>query len=81
VTRDQGPVTQLIIHRAGASEADACIYPPVTGAPHRVPCDDGTELAVLIAGDGPPLVLAHGSLVSSASWALMWRPLLEAGIA
>ena len=72
-------MTQLVIHRTGASRADAPLSPPVTGTPHRIRSYDGTELAALVAGDGPPLVLAHGSLVSSASWALMWRPLLDAG--
>jgi alpha/beta hydrolase fold len=72
-------MTQLVIHRTGDSRTDATLYPPVTGTAHRIPSHDGTELACLVAGDGPPLVLAHGSLVSSASWALMWRPLLDAG--
>jgi pimeloyl-ACP methyl ester carboxylesterase len=72
-------MTQLAIHRTDHSHADASLYPPVTGTAQRVRSYDGTELAVLVAGDGPSLVLAHGSLVSSASWALMWRPLLDAG--
>ena len=72
-------MTQLVLHRTGDSRTDAPLYPSVTGAPHRIRSYDGAGLAALVAGDGPPLVLAHGSLVSSASWALMWRPLLDAG--
>jgi pimeloyl-ACP methyl ester carboxylesterase len=72
-------MTRVVIRRTGDSRADASLYPPITGTPHGVRSYDGTELAVLVAGDGPPLVLAHGSLVSSSSWALMWRPLVDAG--
>jgi hypothetical protein len=72
-------MTRLVIHRTDHSHADASLYPPVMGTAQRVRSYDGTELAVLVAGDGPSLVFAYGSLVSSVSWALMWRPLLDAG--
>lgn len=53
--------------------------PPLTGTGHRVRSYDGTDLSAVVAGDGMPLVLAHGALVSSAAWAPVWRALLPAG--
>lgn len=40
---------------------------------------DGTVLRAVAAGDGPPVVLAHGYGVSLLEWNLLWQDLLAAG--
>jgi pimeloyl-ACP methyl ester carboxylesterase len=41
----------------------------------RVVSADGTEIAVAITGDGPPLVVCHGSLATARDWQLVARAL------
>lgn len=40
---------------------------------------DGTRLHVVVAGDGPTVVLAHGFAVTSVEWSIVWDRLLAAG--
>lgn len=43
---------------------------------HRAVSDDGTEIAGRVYGEGPPLVLVHGSMDDGADWSAV-RPLLS----
>ena len=40
---------------------------------------DGTVLRVLVAGEGPTVVLAHGVALASSEWNLVWDGLIERG--
>ncbi|MEW2382789.1 alpha/beta fold hydrolase [Micromonospora sp. NPDC047707] len=44
-----------------------------------VPRPDGTVLRAIVAGDGPPVVLAHGYGVSLLEWNVVWDSLLARG--
>lgn len=59
--------------------ATPILLEPPPGQSHRVPTPDGAELHVVVAGDGPALVLAHGALMSIEVWAPLWPLLLDAG--
>jgi pimeloyl-ACP methyl ester carboxylesterase len=41
----------------------------------RVVSADGTEIAVTVTGDGPPLVVCHGSMATARDWHLVARRL------
>jgi pimeloyl-ACP methyl ester carboxylesterase len=41
----------------------------------RLTSADGTEIAVTITGDGPPLVVCHGSMATARDWQLVARVL------
>jgi pimeloyl-ACP methyl ester carboxylesterase len=45
------------------------------GHRHAVTSADGTEIGLLTAGDGPPLLLVHGGMGCIESWAPRWEPL------
>jgi pimeloyl-ACP methyl ester carboxylesterase len=45
----------------------------------RVVSDDGTEIGYWVSGEGPPLVLVHGSLGDHTRWDVL-RPYLEAQV-
>jgi pimeloyl-ACP methyl ester carboxylesterase len=45
------------------------------GHRHAVTSADGTEIGLLTAGDGPPLLLVHGGMGCIESWASLWEPL------
>jgi pimeloyl-ACP methyl ester carboxylesterase len=47
----------------------------VDGHRHAVTSADGTEIGLLTAGDGPPLLLVHGGMGCIESWAPLWAPL------
>jgi pimeloyl-ACP methyl ester carboxylesterase len=47
----------------------------VDGHRHTVTSADGTEIGVLTAGDGPPLLLVHGGMGCIEGWASLWAPL------
>jgi pimeloyl-ACP methyl ester carboxylesterase len=47
----------------------------VDGHRHAVTSADGTEIGLLTAGDGPPLLLVHGGMGCIESWAPLWEPL------
>jgi len=40
----------------------------VDGHRHAVTSADGTEIGLLTAGDGPPLLLVHGGIGCIESW-------------
>ncbi|MHB1067825.1 MAG: alpha/beta fold hydrolase [Candidatus Nanopelagicales bacterium] len=40
---------------------------------------DGTRIAVVVAGDGPTVVLAHGFAVTMVEWNVVWERLLARG--
>lgn len=45
------------------------------GRRHTVTSADGTEIGLLTAGDGPPLLLVHGGMGRIERWAPVWKPL------
>lgn len=45
------------------------------GTPGSVRSADGTRIGFITAGEGPPLLIVHGGMCSSARWAPLW-PLL-----
>lgn len=45
------------------------------GYRHSVTSADGTEIGLLTAGDGPPLLLVHGGMGCIASWRPAWPAL------
>ncbi|HEX5302975.1 MAG TPA: alpha/beta hydrolase [Streptosporangiaceae bacterium] len=45
------------------------------GYRHAVTSADGTEIGLLTAGDGPPLLLVHGGMGRIERWAPLWQPL------
>lgn len=45
------------------------------GQRHAVTSADGTEIGLLTAGDGPPLLLVHGGMGRIERWAPLWQPL------
>ena len=45
------------------------------GHRHAVTSADGTEIGLLTAGDGPPLLLVHGGMGCIESWQPLWEPL------
>lgn len=45
------------------------------GHRHAVTSADGTEIGLLTAGDGPPLLLVHGGMGCIESWPALWEPL------
>ena len=45
------------------------------GHRHAVTSADGTEIGLLTAGDGPPLLLVHGGMGCIESWAPLWPAL------
>ncbi len=45
------------------------------GYRHAVTSADGTEIGLLTAGDGPPLLLVHGGMSRLESWEPLWEPL------
>jgi pimeloyl-ACP methyl ester carboxylesterase len=45
------------------------------GHRHAVTSADGTEIGLLTAGDGPPLLLVHGGMGCIESWQPLWKPL------
>jgi pimeloyl-ACP methyl ester carboxylesterase len=47
----------------------------VDGHRHAVTSADGTEIGLLTAGDGRPLLLVHGGMGCIESWAPLWEPL------
>jgi pimeloyl-ACP methyl ester carboxylesterase len=47
----------------------------VDGHRHAVTSADGTEIGLLTAGDGPPLLLVHGGMGRIERWAPLWEPL------
>jgi pimeloyl-ACP methyl ester carboxylesterase len=47
----------------------------VDGHRHAVTSADGTEIGLLTAGDGPPLLLVHGGMGCIQSWEPLWKPL------
>jgi pimeloyl-ACP methyl ester carboxylesterase len=47
----------------------------VDGHRHAVTSADGTEIGLLTAGDGPPLLLVHGGIGRIERWAPLWQPL------
>jgi pimeloyl-ACP methyl ester carboxylesterase len=47
----------------------------VDGHRHAVTSADGTEIGLLTAGDGPPLLLVHGGMGCIESWASIWAAL------
>jgi len=47
----------------------------VDGCRHSVTSADGTEIGLLTAGDGPPLLLVHGGMGCIASWRPAWPAL------
>jgi pimeloyl-ACP methyl ester carboxylesterase len=47
----------------------------VDGHRHAVTSTDGTEIGLLTAGDGPPLLLVHGGMGCIESWASIWDEL------
>jgi len=49
----------------------------VDGHRHAVTSADGTEIGLLTAGDGPPLLLVHGGMGCIASWQPIWGALTE----
>ena len=40
----------------------------MTDAPRHVPSRDGTPIAVFSSGDGPPLILVHGTTADHTTW-------------
>lgn len=42
------------------------------GHRHSVTSTDGTEIGLLTAGDGPPLLLVHGGMGQIESWQPLW---------
>jgi pimeloyl-ACP methyl ester carboxylesterase len=42
------------------------------GYRHSVTSADGTQIGLLTAGDGPPLLLVHGGMGCIASWPFLW---------
>jgi len=47
----------------------------VDGHRHSVTSADGTEIGLLTAGDGPPLLLVHGGMGRIERWQPLWEPL------
>jgi pimeloyl-ACP methyl ester carboxylesterase len=47
----------------------------VDGYRHAVTSADGTEIGLLTAGDGPPLLLVHGGMGCIEGWQPMWASL------
>jgi pimeloyl-ACP methyl ester carboxylesterase len=45
------------------------------GYRHSVTSPDGTEIGLLTAGEGPPLLLVHGGMGCIASWRSLWGAL------
>jgi pimeloyl-ACP methyl ester carboxylesterase len=45
------------------------------GHRHAVTSADGTEIGLLTAGDGPPLLLVHGGMGCIERWQPLWEPL------
>lgn len=45
------------------------------GHRHSVTSADGTEIGLLTAGDGPPLLLVHGGMGRIEGWQPLWKPL------
>jgi pimeloyl-ACP methyl ester carboxylesterase len=45
------------------------------GHRHAVTSADGTEIGLLTAADGPPLLLVHGGMGCIESWQPLWEPL------
>lgn len=60
------------------SAAPPAFWPP-PATRHVVESYDGTRLVAIQAGEGLPIVLTHGALVTSASWARVWAPLVQVG--
>jgi pimeloyl-ACP methyl ester carboxylesterase len=48
----------------------------VDGYRHSVTSADGTEIGLLTAGDGPPLLLVHGGMGQIESWQPLWDTLV-----
>jgi pimeloyl-ACP methyl ester carboxylesterase len=48
---------------------DAATAPATTPVETRITSRDGTEIACFTSGDGPPLVLVHGTTADHARWA------------
>ncbi|MGZ4592352.1 MAG: alpha/beta fold hydrolase [Actinomycetes bacterium] len=49
------------------------------GEQHVVERPDGTALRVVVGGDGPTIVLAHGIGMTLIEWSLIWDLLIERG--
>jgi pimeloyl-ACP methyl ester carboxylesterase len=49
----------------------------VEGYRHAVTSADGTQIGLLTAGQGPPLLLVHGGMGCIASWRSLWDALTE----
>jgi len=47
----------------------------VEGYRHAVTSADGTQIGLLTAGQGPPLLLVHGGMGCTASWQSLWDAL------
>lgn len=47
----------------------------VDGKPRIVASGDGTLIGIVTAGTGPPLLLVHGGMASSARWEPLWPSL------
>src|ERR1700760_3322037 len=45
------------------------------GYRHSVTSADGTQIGLLTAGQGPPLLLVHGGMGCIASWRSLWSAL------
>ena len=45
------------------------------GYRHAVTSADGTQIGLLTAGQGPPLLLVHGGMGCIASWRSLWGAL------
>lgn len=59
--------------------ADAELRCEPAGVTSWVDRPDGTRLRVVVAGEGPTVVLAHDFSVNLASWSLVWPRLLAGG--
>ena len=64
--------TNSVVYVDGALKGDE---PAVDGHRHAVTSADGTEIGLLTAGDGPPLLLVHGGMGCIESWQPLWEPL------
>ena len=57
--------------RRGGCRESARLVPPLTevsGDPRHVVSRDGTPIAVFSSGDGPPLILVHGTTADHTTW-------------